>query len=39
MKGPLYVGAMVLLWIFCLVFIGAAARVMWWFVELGWSVL
>lgn len=39
MRGIGYFAGMVLLWIACLVFIGAAARVMWWFLELGWSVL
>jgi hypothetical protein len=39
MKGLSYVGGMVLLWAACLVIIGAAARVMWWLLELGWSML
>lgn len=39
MKGLSYVAAMLALWSLCLVIIGASARVMWWLLELEWSVL
>lgn len=39
MKNLAALGTLVLIWAGALVGLGAVARVMWWLVELGWSVL
>ena len=39
MKHWAALGALVLIWAGVLVVLGAAARVMWWLMGLGWSVL
>lgn len=39
MKNVAALGALVLLWAGVLVVVGAVARVAWWLMGLGWSVL
>lgn len=39
LKNVLYIVGMVLLWASSLIVIGAASRVMWWLLGIGWSVL
>ena len=39
MKNIAALGTLVLIWAGALVMLGAAARVMWWLMGLGWSVL